>query len=119
MKFKTEVKKQVEVEFIEPEKTLDFFLNSDWKEVFFILDDLKEIAEFIAHQVGSFESYFGEVEIDGECEYRRYYRLEGLPTIIKEPDSNLYKMTDGEIGDIHIYVDNEYEVDYIEECNIG
>lgn len=114
MRFKTDVKKEVLVEFITPEKTLNFLLNSDWKDVFFTFEDLKEIAGYLAYHVVSFESSFGEVDVDGEYQYRRYYYLEGLPVFIRDSNSNLYKMVDEEIGEIHVYVDEDYEVDYIE-----
>lgn len=61
MKFGTNITKKVIIEFHDPEKTEEFFLESSWRESFYAYDSLEELAEGIAQ---SFE-HEGESYIQG------------------------------------------------------
>lgn len=115
MKFECEFKAICEVEFLTPEKTLDYFLNSDWKDCFFTFDELSEVAEHLSYQVLKFS--FDMLEFDGE--YQPCYYPEGFPPflVLDDNEPNTFTAKDNEMGDIQIRVTQELEHDYTSEMN--
>ena len=107
MKFRTELKCEIDIEFIDPEKTKAYFIDGDWSNCFHSLLDLQELSEHLSfdfHHEG--DSYNAT-----HCAMVR--SPEGFGTYVKQKDRS-YQLTQEiaeEIGQIIIRYEQDLDVD--------
>ena len=105
MKYNTELKMVISVEFVAPDKAQDVFIDGDWSEVFWSRADLQEIAQDISCMFS--KKYLNE--------YPPYF-LEGFGEAVRHTSSGDTYIIDVEVvGGILITCESDLDVDYSEE----
>lgn len=109
-KFNCTLEAKVDVAFSSPEKAEAFFIESDWKESFFQLDTLDEVAEHLSYA-------FFVVHREWSTKYKCFYKfVEGFGDFFLQKNGT-YKggASDGEAGEIIIETDEDLEVSWCTE----
>jgi hypothetical protein len=107
MNFRTELKCEIDIEFIDPEKSEAYFIGSDWENVFYSFHDLQGLAE---HLLFDFH-HEGDSYNTTHCAMVR--SIEGFGIYVKQKDKS-YQLTDEvaeEIGQIIIRYEQELDVE--------
>ena len=79
-KFRTEFDMQIDVQFVDPEKSKAFFIDGDWKNSFWEFEELNEVAADIAHSFNLEDSQWNP-RFKKICKF-----IEGYGTFVKEGD---------------------------------
>lgn len=108
------IQTEMSVVFHHPEKTESYFIDGDWKNYFYSLDDLDELAETIA--LGARCSGVNLHKDSETSNYEWVIDIEGFPLFYKKyGERNHYvaeniKDGDEETGVIEIIWDQEYDI---------
>ncbi|MBL0523181.1 hypothetical protein JD523_20195 [Aeromonas enteropelogenes] len=102
-KFEVELIAQISVEFADPDKSHAYFVDGDWKETFWDVDDLDDLARDIGHN-------FMNATAGGMT--RKVY-LEGFGDLISNGNGQWISCQEAteEYGQITVQVTRQLEVD--------
>lgn len=111
-KMRVELKAEIDVVFSEPEKAVAVFIDGDWKDAFWPIDDIEDLATNIArafhHERDQFK-YDDKINKGWNIRYP-----EGFGTFVQQGDDT-YVMEDESTG--KIIVSYEMELDGTYEIN--
>lgn len=116
MKRKVTLETEVVVGYSNPEKAHQYFIEGDWKNTFFDLDDLEDLTEFLALAVFQHPEGFRLVQfgVKGN-EYRFVKEMEGFATFIKDENgANSWVSEHDVYGAITVHLE-ELEVSFSPE----
>lgn len=89
--YRTEFEMQIDVVFEHPDRAEDFFVKGDWKNTFYTLDSLEEVAEFLANAFNRSPEVWNP-------DYKSFTRfVEGFGQFVRQNDGSFktaYEMDD-------------------------
>ena len=104
--FECDLEANVIVRFYEPEKTYDYIVSETFREVFFELDSLEEVTEYLSLWVMRNSTEF--------VDDRRGYFIEGFGGFIRT-ERDVYVLDGSKTGKISISVEYGIEASYVRE----
>ncbi|NOQ50309.1 MAG: hypothetical protein GQ557_01420 [Mycoplasmataceae bacterium] len=111
-KYRTDFEMQIIVEFQDVEKAKKHFINSEWGNCFWKLDDLSDVAEMLSNSF----YYSNDVHnYDGKTKKSTWIKfMEGFGSFERQDNYDSYKFTDknNDCGDITIRYDMELDPTY-------
>ena len=105
---RVELKAEIDVSFSDPEKAKAVFIDGDWKDYFWVIDDLENLATDLAN---AFHNEPQHWKYDHEKQKGWYQKSpEGFGTFIQQ-DNGSFVMEDETTGKITISYEMELEPD--------
>lgn len=104
MKFSAEIKADVEVIFADPDKAKATFIDGDWREAFWDIDGMEDLARDLAFAVHSQPERWTYDEEQKKGYWQK--SPEGFGEYIKDITSNSWIMDNEETGKITVVLDD-------------
>ena len=95
MKIKVGFEMNARVEFKDPEKAKEYFIDGRWKDVFYKLDDLNELAKNLAYDIYQSEAVWR----DGIAKF-----VEGFGHFLKGESRGEWIIKDPDHGEIVVFI---------------
>jgi len=111
--FEVELNAEYIVTFPDEQKTIDYFIEGDWRDSFFDFSSLQDMARSIIYDFHNADREFVKNKDD---KYESIKSLEGYPTFVRD-DNNMDKWAANceECGTIIVELTQELDVEYTTE----
>jgi hypothetical protein len=112
-KYEVDLAAQYIVTIPDEQKVIDYYINGDWKDTFWELDDIEDLIKSIMY------SFVREDTTHQKNKDDKYYAcksIEGFPEFIRDKENrDKYISHHEECGTIIVELESELEVDYVTE----